>query len=396
MGGISGAQGYAWMRQRSGTASLNTLSSECVICGTALAGVAGRLFRLAGVGRSTRNPNLCNRCNTHAEEGRVTEMTVLFADLSSFTELTHELGPERTHEVVDAFLHMASDALVAHDAFIDKFVGDAVMAFFNVPIRRADHAAAAVAAGQAILAGLPALSERVGRELNAVVSIASGYARVGMLGSDDGKDYTAIGDVVNLAARLEGVAGWGEIVVDQAVFDQVAEQYPNAVAESVSLKGFKEPVNAYRLTESPSGPMLRASSDEPSDTRERSIRLGSLIFGLLGAPCAVGTLVAPAAIVLGFGVFFGTAVVSVIDFLDVAPIRIPMLILATLGSFANLYTVWHARRLRQQAQGDGRLYMMTRQERRRTRLVMGSSVLALFFVCFELYAHTNIMGRSWP
>jgi adenylate cyclase len=63
----------------------------------------------------------------------VVEITVIFADLSSFTELTHNLGPEGTHEVVDAFLRMASDILVRHDAFIDKYIGDAVMALFNTP-----------------------------------------------------------------------------------------------------------------------------------------------------------------------------------------------------------------------------------------------------------------------
>ena len=73
----------------------------CLVCGTALAGPLGALFRVFGIRRSHRNPNICSRCNTHAEEGRLVNLTVLFADLSNFTELTHELGPERTHEVVD-------------------------------------------------------------------------------------------------------------------------------------------------------------------------------------------------------------------------------------------------------------------------------------------------------
>src|SRR5256885_747775 len=77
------------------------------------------------------------------------EITVLFADLSSFTELTHDLGAERTHEVIDAFLRMATDVLVKHGAFIDKYIGDAVMALFNVPIRYEDHARRAIiAAGE--------------------------------------------------------------------------------------------------------------------------------------------------------------------------------------------------------------------------------------------------------
>src|SRR5918911_427433 len=94
-------------------------TSDCLICGTALSGPLAVLFRAAGVSRSSRNPNLCNRCNTHTEEGRLAELTVVFADLSSFTELTHALGPERTHEVVDAFLRMATTVLVKHGAFID-------------------------------------------------------------------------------------------------------------------------------------------------------------------------------------------------------------------------------------------------------------------------------------
>jgi adenylate cyclase len=175
---------------------------ECVICGTALSGPLGYLFRLVGISRSIRNPNLCNRCNTHVEEGRVVELTVLFADLSSFTELTHQLGPQQTHAVVDAFLKTATYVLVRHGAFIDKYVGDAVMAFFNAPIRYPDHAGRAVAAALEIQAELPALGERFGLDLKASIGVASGFAHVGRLGSGDGKDYTAIGDVVNLAARL--------------------------------------------------------------------------------------------------------------------------------------------------------------------------------------------------
>ncbi|HNR00325.1 MAG TPA: adenylate/guanylate cyclase domain-containing protein, partial [Trueperaceae bacterium] len=220
---------------------------ECVICGTSLAGPLGFLFRLVGIRRSTRNPNLCSRCNAHVEEGRVVELTVLFADLSSFTELTQQLGPQQTHAVVDAFLKTATYVLVRHGAFIDKYVGDAVMAFFNAPIRYPDHAARATAAALEIQAELPALGERFGLDLRASIGVASGFAHVGRLGSGDGKDYTAIGDVVNLAARLQSAAGAGEVVVDAPVFAQVADQFPAVVAERIPLKGFAAPVDAHRL-----------------------------------------------------------------------------------------------------------------------------------------------------
>ena len=132
---------------------------QCLICGTALDGPLGYLFRLVGVGRSARNPNLCTRCGTHAEEGRIVELTVLFADLTAFTELTHRLGPERTHEIVDAFLKTATYVLVRRGAFIDKYVGDAVMAFFNAPIRYEDHAARAARAALELQREMPRLSE---------------------------------------------------------------------------------------------------------------------------------------------------------------------------------------------------------------------------------------------
>jgi class 3 adenylate cyclase len=373
-------------------------ASECLICSTALTGVASVPFKLVGISRSARNPNLCNRCNTHAEEGRVAEITVLFADLSSFTELTHDLGPERTHEVVDAFLQMATYCLVRQDAFIDKYVGDAVMAFFNVPIRREDHSARAVAAGQEILAGIPSLNDRFGLNLGAVVAIATGYARVGRLGSSDGKDYTAIGDVVNLAARLEGVASRGEIVMDQAVYAAVQEQVGQARVETVALKGFKDPVQAYHLGQSSGSQRLsgRAETDQSSSIGLLLTRLGALVFGVLGAPCAIGTLIGPLAVVVGFGALFSALASSVLDVLDSAPIRIPALVLATLGALANVYTIWRARQIRLEAPVGSPFAMTTVEERRRARAVLALAILTLLAVGFELYAHSNIMGHSWP
>jgi adenylate cyclase len=131
------------------------------------------------------------------------EMTVVFADLSSFTEMTGRLGATTTYSVVDEFLRLASTTLMSHGAFIDKYIGDAVMALFNVPMKRADHAAAAVAASAKLQELLPELSGRLEMPLHASIGVASGFARVGRLGSDDIKDYTAIGDAVNQAARLQ-------------------------------------------------------------------------------------------------------------------------------------------------------------------------------------------------
>jgi adenylate cyclase len=196
------------------------------------------------------------------------EMTVVFADLSSFTEMTGRLGAATTYSVVDEFLRLASTTLMSHGAFIDKYIGDAVMALFNVPIKRADHAAAAVAASAKLQELLPELSGRLAISLHASIGIASGFARVGRLGSDDIKDYTAIGDVVNQAARLQAQAGPTEILVSRDVYREVASAYPGVSAETLALKGFPQRTVAYRLRGKPRSVLSAASwtsEDRPGD-----------------------------------------------------------------------------------------------------------------------------------
>src|SRR5690349_2258303 len=373
-------------------ASRTSVAPECVICGTALAGPFGALFRLVGISRSARNPNLCNRCNTHVEEGRVVELTVLFADLSGFTAMTRQLGPERTHEVVDAFLKSATYALVRHGAFIDKYVGDAVMAFFNAPIRYEDHAARAVAAALEIEAEMPALSQRFDIDLRAAIGVASGWAHVGRLGSGDGKDYTAIGDVVNLAARLEGQARGGEVVVDEPVYRQVAGQYPDLRPEQVDLKGFGEPVEAYRFgtAESQAAQIAPRVAGIGERAPKRGISLGAALFSILGAPCAAIALVGPLAVLLGLGSVFAALSTSVLAVLDTNPIRIPLMTLAALGAAANLYTVWHGHRLREQAAAENRFVALTRQESRQAFAVVALACLTFLFIVFELVAHAYL------
>ena len=213
------------------------LAANCLVCGLPLVGLAAVFLRWRGIRRSPRNPNICTQCGAHLEEGRLVEMTVVFADLSSFTEMTRRLGATTTYSVVDEFLRLASTTLTSHGALIDKYIGDAVMALFNVPIKRADHAAAAVAAAAKLQEVLPELSARLGVPLQASIGIASGFARVGRLGSDDIKDYTAIGDAVNQAARLQAQARATEIVVSQDVYQEVASAYPGVPAELFALKG---------------------------------------------------------------------------------------------------------------------------------------------------------------
>ena len=355
-----------------------------------LSGAVSRLYRVFGIKRSPRNPNICTRCSTHVEEGRVIELTVLFADLSSFTELTQDLGAEKTHEVVDAYLRMGTEILVKHGAFIDKYVGDAIMALFNVPIHYPDHALRAMAAAKELGEALQSLGIRYGLELQASTGIATGHARVGRLGSDDAKDYTAIGDVVNLAARLQGKAGAGDILISEVSYHHHAEELTDLKAEQVILKGFREPITIYRLQSNSNMPLINDAVE--SDTK-RKASLGAIVFGILGAPCAVATLIGPLAVAVGAGSLFGLA--GVLTFLDQPAIQATVLGLITLAALANLYTLWHARKLRQEDKVPEPLRAMTVTERRRTSFIFSASLITIGIVIFELIAHflLHIPGR---
>jgi adenylate cyclase len=222
-------------------------ASQCQICGVALSGPVSFIFRLAGIRRSPRNPNVCSRCNSHIENGNISEITVLFADLSSFTELTQRLGPEKTHEVVDAFLKMATEILKRQGATIDKYMGDAVMAWFNVPVPQIDHAKRAVQSAIEMQACMPLLEKEYGVKLQISVGISSGWAFVGPVGSKGYSDFTAIGDSVNLAARLEQQAKPGEIILSESVYMGAKEILQNVWQETLNLKGFPDPICVYRI-----------------------------------------------------------------------------------------------------------------------------------------------------
>jgi len=365
------------------------LAYECLVCGTALEGPLGWLFHLFGITRSERNPNICNRCETHMQEGRVIELSVIFADLTSFTEMTNRLGPERSYEVVEAFFKMANEALHKNNAFIDKYIGDAVMAIFNAPIPNAKHARGATTAALEIQEGLKGVSKELGLDLQARVGVATGFARVGRLGSTDRKDYTAIGDVVNLASRLEAFAKPGEVLVDGKAFTQVAEDYPNIAPEEINVRGFAEPVEVYRIGKSDrENAPAYVEQPDPFAMRQK-MSLGSILFTIFGAPCAIVTTLSPLAILLGLGSFMG-ALAPAFHTLDAAQVRIPLQIFAVLGAFINLYVIkyGHARQRPEASE-------MTLLEKRKVNFVIGLSVFSLLAVGYETYVHIFVLGMSY-
>jgi class 3 adenylate cyclase len=156
-----------------------------------------------------------------ADPGQVTlggsqqEVTVLFADLRGYTTVAETLAPERLVDVLNGHLTVAARALLAYEGTVSHYAGDLVMAIFNAPLPQPDHALRALRAGhrlRADMAGYHAqLPEHLRMEFG--VGIASGQAVVGNIGAREALHYTAIGDTVNLAQRLEEMAGGGEVLV---------------------------------------------------------------------------------------------------------------------------------------------------------------------------------------
>jgi adenylate cyclase len=358
------------------------LATNCVVCGVPLVGLAAVFLRWRGIRRSPRNLNCCTQCGGHLEEGRLVEMTVVFADLSSFTEMTGRLGATTTYSVVDEFLRLASSTLISQGAFIDKYIGDAVMALFNVPIKRADHAAAAVAAAAKIQELLPELSGRLGVPLQASIGIASGFARVGRLGSDDIKDYTAIGDAVNQAARLQAQAGPNEILVSQEVYREIASAYPGIPAETLVLKGFPQSTVAYRLNGKPRF-VLSDTSWMPED--RPAMNWSAVMLAFLGSGC-LGSNIA-AALMLAFGGGSAGALFALARWFDSSPARVPLLIVSTLIASIVLFSLERQRRMRRNCIALRSCLEMTSQEKRQVRLAAGLAAVSLILVGLELLLH---------
>ena len=230
----------------------------------------------------------------------------------------------------------------------------------------------------------------MGLDLQARIGIATGYARVGQLGSADRKDYTAIGDVVNLASRLEALAKPGEVVVDSKAFAQIAVDYPTLTPEELHVRGFAEPVEVYRIGKTDRESAVIADMQLAQFAMRQRVSFGAVLFSIFGAPCAVATALSPLAIILGLGAFM-SALSPVFGVLDVAQIRIPLQIFAILGAVINLYVIRHGRARHE----NMALNEFTRLENRKINWVIGLSIFSVLAVLCEIYVHIFVLGMSY-
>lgn len=151
--------------------------------------------------------------------------------------------------MTEEFFKITSRIVIEHDGIVDRLLGDASMAFFNVPIKHDDHVARAVNTALAIQEGVTRMNGMLGREFNLDVGIgiATGTALATSMGSTNCSDYTMVGDAINIASRLQDKAVAGEILLTQEVYDGVRAAFPLTERREYSLKGIEQPVIAYAL-----------------------------------------------------------------------------------------------------------------------------------------------------
>lgn len=219
---------------------------RCRLCGAPYGGLGGRLMRRVGYGPSRKNPSMCVTCFEKAPMGgEQMEIGVLFADLRGFTALSESMAPEAVAEMLNGFYRAATEVL-SRCAIIDKMVGDQVMALYLPPLlpehwedeMLRDARELFARAGERVVAEAP---------LRLGIGLDVGEAFVGNVGSGEVKDFTALGDVVNTAARLQSSAQPGQIVLAQRLCERLGAPPLEARAATFELKGKSEKTRSYVL-----------------------------------------------------------------------------------------------------------------------------------------------------
>lgn len=201
-------------------------------------------------------------------------ISVLFLDVRGFTPLSEKMQPEEIVDVLNSFFHDITKSIFEHGGTLDKFIGDAVMAIFNAPLELENHEVQAVRTAIQIQQRAQViqrrLEEKYGRTVAFGIGVNCGDAVVGNIGAMERLDYTAIGDTVNLAARLESNSKPNQIIISQRVYEQVIAAKANDIRMTymgaINVKGKSEPVEIYEVhhKEEDQDPVAVVNSEECS------------------------------------------------------------------------------------------------------------------------------------
>jgi adenylate cyclase len=219
---------------------------RCKLCRMPLGGFATPLLKLTGRGPSPSNPRFCNICEVFAKEnpgGAEVELTLLFADVRGSTRLAEEVGATEFARLMQRFYRASNEVLIESDAFIDKPVGDEVIATY-LPLFGADHAERAVWAGRDLLAAT-GHADPEGPWIPVGAGVHTGTAYVGTVGVEGTEEYdiTVLGDAVNVTARLASVAPAGEVLVSEDAYAASGLEMGELERRTLELEGRSAPLD---------------------------------------------------------------------------------------------------------------------------------------------------------
>ena len=216
---------------------------RCKFCNAPFEGIGGALMRvLFGKQRSALNPRYCNLCERASQEfpgGTEVPMSMLFIDVRGSTALSEKMTPTEFSQLINRFYTETTKVIINEDGLVEKLAGDSVAAFWGAGFAGPDYVRRTIDAAQNLLRVMKRQNIPVG------IGVHAGIAYFGAMGTAEGlTEISAIGDEVNLAARLASKAAPGEIIVSEQALDQAGMDGSQLELRRLELKGISEPVQA--------------------------------------------------------------------------------------------------------------------------------------------------------
>lgn len=224
-------------------------SPRCKLCNSPFRSWGGFLMHLMGRDQSRYNPRYCEKCDRFEHPGgAVIELTMLFADVRGSTTLAEQLGVYEFSQLMNRFYVTATDVLVRTDALVDRLIGDEAIGLYVPAFTGRQHPRLAIEAAQRLLE-LTGHRDSKGPWLSVGVGVHTGEAFVGIVGGVDGSptDFTALGDNVNITARLASKAGAGEVLISDAAFTASGLDLSKLEQRQLELKGKSDPIGVHVL-----------------------------------------------------------------------------------------------------------------------------------------------------
>lgn len=182
-------------------------------------------------------------------KGSRSEATIIFTDIRGFTEYAEEKEPEELVEELNQCFEIQTSVILEHGGYIDKFIGDAVLGVFGVPVYHKDHIERAVRTAIDMQVALKEAAKTNNNPLLSSIGIGlnSGVVLSGNIGSQVKLEYTVVGDSVNVASRLNNLAGPGEVIISDSIYEQIQRKVAVEALPPQELKGKSEPVKIYKV-----------------------------------------------------------------------------------------------------------------------------------------------------